>query len=341
MKKLLPLIALLFLAACAHHANNERVINRIAFGSCIDTNMHPMLDTFVKQDFDLALMIGDNIYADTTNMTVMRRKYDALKASPFWQALRKKAPVLATWDDHDFGANDAGGNYPMKRESQELFCDFMDEPKSSPLRQQEGIYHARIFGPAGKRVQILMLDTRYFRSNTETGINNVEPSGGKYVPTKDTNTTILGEKQWQWLEAELRKPAEVRVMVCSFQFISEFHGGEAWANFPHEKIRMLELISKTKANGVVFISGDRHWAELSKMPGLAGETFYDVTSSSLTQNHPRGTPTPNKYRDVSTTYHKPNMGMILIDWKNPRPEITLQVLDTNATVRIERTFTAQ
>ena len=332
------IVAVFLLGGCATRSEadySKRVVQRIAFGSCMDTNQHPMLDRFLGTDFDLALMLGDNIYADTTNMAVMARKYRAMKESEFWQGLRRKAPLMATWDDHDMGGNDAGADYPLKEESQELFFDFLDVAKDSARRKQEGVYSAGIFGPAGKRVQVILLDTRYFRSRPATGQNNVVPSGGRYVPHPDTNTTLLGAAQWEWLEAQLRKPAELRIIGSSIQFISEFSGAEAWANFPHEKRRMLGLIEKTKARGVIFISGDRHWAELSRMERPGSYALYDLTSSALTQIHPRGTPTPNKFRE-GPTWHRPNMGLITIEWREDGgPAVRLQLIDVDGVVRIE------
>jgi len=295
-----------------------------------------MLDRVLRTDFDLFILLGDNIYADTTNADVMQRKYDALKGSLFFRGLREKAPLLATWDDHDYGANDAGAEYPMKRASQRLFLDFMDEPEDSPRRRREGVYDAPVFGPPGQRVQVILLDVRSFRSALSTGVNNVVPSGGKYVPNPDPNATMLGDAQWAWLEEQLKVPAEVRIIGTGIQFISEFSGGEAWANLPREKQRMLDLLAKTKANGVIFLSGDRHWAELSRLNRPAHYPLYDLTSSALTQKHPRGTPTPNRYRADPTTYHDANFGLIKIDWKAAGPEVTLQLLDVDGRVRINR-----
>jgi alkaline phosphatase D len=310
----------------------DKAITRIAFGSCMNTNAHPMLNTFLKVPWDVGVMLGDNIYADTTNRGVMERNYAEMKESAFWKKLRRKGPVLATWDDHDFGWNDAGTEYPMKAQSQRLFLEFMDEPPDSPRWTREGVYDAYLFGPPGKRVQIIMLDTRYFRSTLSTGINNVVPSGGRYMPSTDTNKTMLGETQWKWFEEQLHVRAEVRVIGSSIQFISEFSGAEAWANFPHEKKRMLDLIQNV--NGVLFISGDRHWAELSRLDRPGSEPLYDLTSSALTQKHARGTPTPNKFRDGATTYHDANMGLIVIDWKGSEPVLTLQLLDLHGKTRI-------
>lgn len=319
----------------ANAASDSEPLREIAFGSCINTNTHPMLDKTLEIPFDLFVLLGDNIYADTTKMEVMRQKYDSLKESGFYRALRKKSPIMATWDDHDFGANDAGGDYPMKVESQKLFMDFFDEPEDSPRRKREGVYDARVFGPVGQRVQVILLDTRYFRSRLATGENNVVPSGGRYIPHPDPEATILGAAQWRWLEEQLRVPSEIRIIGSSIQFISEFSGAEAWANVPREKQRMLELLKHTKANGVIFISGDRHWAELSRLDRDGDYPLFDFTSSALTQKHPRGTPTPNIYRD-GPTYHDANVGVISIDWTATKPSVRLRLLDVNGNVRIEK-----
>jgi alkaline phosphatase D len=325
-------------SGCASRRISESpTLTRIAFGSCINPATHPMLDRTLTLPFDLFVLLGDNIYADTTNMMVMAEKYRVRKESTFFQALRKKAPLLATWDDHDFGWNDAGSNYAQRVESQKLFLDFLDEPSNSPRRQREGIYDARVFGPAGKRVQVILLDTRYFRSALATGQNNIQPSGGKYIPHPDPNVTMLGEAQWAWLEEQLRVPAEVRVIASSIQFLSEFSGAEAWANLPREKQRMLDLLHATRANGVVFISGDRHWAELSRLDRPGDYPLYDLTASALTEPHNRGTPTPNRLRD-GPTYHDVNVGMLTIDWSEAKPSALIQDIDVNGVVRIEKRF---
>ena len=315
--------------------DTSKPVSAIAFGSCMNTNSHPMLKTFLQQRWDLAVMLGDNIYADTTNATVMRAKYEQMKGSEFWQTLRSRGPVLATWDDHDFGWNDSGAEYSMKQESQRLFLEFMDEPADSERRKRDGVYDARIFGLTGQRVQIILLDTRYFRSTLSTGVHNAEPSGGRYVPSPDANRTMLGAAQWRWLEEQFQAPAELRVIASSIQFISEFSGAEAWANMPHEKQRMLDLIERTERAGggrILFISGDRHWAELSRIDRAGLPPLYDLTSSALTQKHGRGTPTPNRFRE-GPTYHDANMGLILIDWD--KREVTLRLLDAEGRARME------
>src|SRR5205085_5585100 len=113
----------------------------------------PIWDSVAAAKPDLFLFLGDNIYADTTDMTVMRQKYAKLAAIPSFQRVRQACPILATWDDHDYGADDAGADYPAKEASQKEFLNFWGVPADSPRRQQKGVYSAAVFGPPGQRVQ--------------------------------------------------------------------------------------------------------------------------------------------------------------------------------------------
>ena len=83
-----------------------------------------------------------------------------------YQALRREVPVVATWDDHDYGWNNSGAAYSMKKEARQIFCDFFSEPANSPRRRQpDGIYTSYIYGPVGQRTQIVLLDGRYERTD--------------------------------------------------------------------------------------------------------------------------------------------------------------------------------
>ena len=112
-------------------------LSRIAFGSCATQERpQPIWDAVAGHRPELLLLLGDNIYADTKDMDVMRAKYAKLAAMPGFQAIRKACPILATWDDHDLGANDAGSEYPKKDESQKIFLDFFGDPADSPRRHR-------------------------------------------------------------------------------------------------------------------------------------------------------------------------------------------------------------
>src|SRR4051812_18194719 len=84
------------------------VLHRVAYGSCAHQDRpQPIWDAVVAAKPELFLFIGDTVYGDTKDMAVLKKKYDKLAALPGWQKLVKACPVLATWDDHDMGANDA------------------------------------------------------------------------------------------------------------------------------------------------------------------------------------------------------------------------------------------
>lgn len=300
----------------------ETALSRIAFGSCAHQDKpQPIWDRVDAFDPQLFLFLGDNIYGDTRDMAVLRAKYAKLAAKPGFQRLRRKTPCLAIWDDHDYGENDAGREYPMKQASKDIFLDFWMEPKASPRRSRAGNYTSTIIGPDGRRVQIIMPDNRWFRSGL-LGITEEPKDRGPYLVNSDPAATMLGAEQWDWLEAELKKPAELRIFASSTQVLADAPGYEAWINYQADHQRLLDLIDFADVNGLIMISGDTHYAELSRLVEGVPYPLYDLTSSGLTEVWPfLG---PNRLR-VGEGFMGQNYGRILIDWEQRDPEIRLEV----------------
>lgn len=325
----------LFLMAPSAFANDKLVLSRIAFGSCARQDKpQPIWEAVVAAKPDLFLSLGDNIYGDTQDMAVMKKKYDQLAAIPGWQKLKATCPILATWDDHDYGVNDGGAEYPKKDESQQLFLDFFGIAKDSPRRTQKGVYHAETFGPPEKRVQVILLDTRYFRSPLQKRKTKV-PGEGPYEASSDQKATMLGDAQWKWLGEQLKVPARLRILVSSVQVVPQDHAWEKWYNFPHERERLFKLIKDTKAAGLVAISGDRHLAELSMMDAGIGYPIYDLTSSGLTEASARWRKFEVNRHRVATMNWGNNFGLITVDWAKEDPVIRLQIRDEEGEVTIQ------
>lgn len=336
MQRILPLVVGLLLSVSFTHAGEKTVLNRIAFGSCArQDKLQPIWDAIVATKPDLYLALGDNIYGDTEDMALMKKKYDLLAAIPGWQKLKAACPILATWDDHDYGVNDGGADYPKRDESQQLFLDFFGVPKNSPRRTQKGIYHAEVFGPPEKRVQVLMLDTRYFRSALKKKAGKTPFGEGPYEPSGDPKATLLGEAQWQWLEAQLKVPAKIRILASSIQVVPQDHGWEKWMNLPHERERLFKLLKDTNAGGIVCVSGDRHLAELSMMDPGIGYPLYDVTSSGLTEASQKWRKLEVNRHRVATMNWGNNFGLITIDWAQDDPQIRLQIRDGAGEVTLQ------
>ena len=107
---------------------SEDPVTKIAFGSCnkprLERKHESIYQAILDQKPDLFLFIGDNIYGDTTDMKVFRKRYQALAKMKGYRDLQAQTRVLATWDDHDYGTNDGGKSYSKRKESQQLFLDF-------------------------------------------------------------------------------------------------------------------------------------------------------------------------------------------------------------------------
>ncbi|MGB0714688.1 MAG: alkaline phosphatase D family protein [Phycisphaerae bacterium] len=301
---------------------------KIAFGSCAkEREEQPIWLEIIATNPDLFLFIGDNQYADlwmkdgkmvmapVEDISRIREAYAELGSKPGYQRLQRHCPIMATWDDHDFGANDGGRDYPLRKQSQQAFLDFFGFWDTAPIRQQEGIYQARTFERGGHAVQVIMLDTRYHRDTLERGKRPGAP--GPYIGTTDTSKTVLGEAQWKWLKKELLRPADVRIIASSIQVVADEHGFETWGNFPHERQRLYDLIDETNASGVLFVSGDRHLMEISRDTGRGADMkvpypMWDFTSSGLTQRA-QAVKERNSYR-IGPVRRETNFGVVEIVW---------------------------
>jgi alkaline phosphatase D len=253
-------------------------------------------------------------------MDTLRAKYDRQKSNPVYQQLRQSTQVIGVWDDHDYGVNDGGKEYPKRKESQQVMLDFLDVPANSPLRTQEGAYSAHTYGPKGQRVKVILLDGRYFR-------DPLKKNGKDNVP--DPSGDMLGEAQWRWLENQLtNSDADVHIIGSGIQVLPEEHVYEKWANFPTARKRLLDLLAKTKPKGALLLSGDRHMAEVSRVsvPGL-GYDLFDITSSGLTHvSKPHIE--PNKHR-VGEMITELNYGLISINWAKKPLTATVSIKGDN------------
>ena len=311
---------LLFVLTVSLKCSAQKPIERIAFGSCGHQIGEQLIwNSVVALNPELWIWLGDNIYADTEDMEVLRRKYQQLGDNYNYQLLKDKCPVIATWDDHDFGVNDGGKEYPKRAESQKEFLEFFREPITSARWKQEGVYTTYEYGIDENRVKVVLLDTRYHRD---------EP---------DTDGDMLGEAQWEWLENEFRKStAKVVLVGSSVQFVSNQHPFETWGHFPSARERMLKLIKETGVKGVIFLSGDRHFAEISKLDQAdMPYPIYDYMCSGLTHANNLMIE-KNPYRMKQKTYYHRNFGMILFDWENQ--SVTLQNRKVNQKVSFEHTI---
>lgn len=331
------------------------VISKIAFGSCAMQWLdQPIWKAVLKHKPGLFLFLGDAIYGDfdgkqafiPTEQTLLR-DWGKLGAQPGYKSLREQVPIMATWDNHDYAKHDGGAEFTLKEMSKKAFLDFFDEPKDSARRQRDGVYDAKIFGSKGQWVQVILLDNRWFRgplipdtrSEEERKALGISGSMG-LTPNKDPSVTLLGEPQWQWLEEQLRKPADIRLINSGTQIVNDAKGMQEWGNFPIERKKLFDLVTKTGAKGVLLLSGNVHYTEVSKTDE-GPYPLYDFTSSGMTHNSVAYAELKNPYR-VDGPYTKNNFGLIEIDWQaKPAVTIALKTIGLDGAVVSEHKVSLQ
>jgi alkaline phosphatase D len=211
--------------------------------------------------------------------------------------------------------------------------DFWQVPENSPRRTHPGIYGAHRFDFDNKALQIILLDTRTFRDSLKRNKKPIADDSefkNDYQPDPDESKTLLGDEQWKWLEAQLREPADVRIICSSIQFGHEYNGWESWTNLPNEQDKMVRLIRETRAAGTMFISGDVHWGEISQRNFENLFPLFDVTASGLTEEWYNVE--PSKHR-VGEAVRENHFGMIEIDWTASAPSISMSIVDGAGTIR--------
>jgi alkaline phosphatase D len=290
-------------------------LTRIAFGSCADQDKpQPIWDAILAYRPDLFIFAGDNVYGDfnTADAANLRRAYALAEDIEGYSRLRDSVSHLAVWDDHDYGVNDGGGDFPHKALSKDLFLDFWKVAATDIRRTRDGIYDSRIIGPPGMRVQVILLDVRWFRSPLKPTDQRGAPGKERYLPDPDPAKTMLGPIQWTWLAEELRRPAELRLIVSSTQVLAEGHGWERWGNFPLERQKLIDTIRDSDAKGVVLLSGDRHVGALYRETPPGMPPLYEVTSSGLNMVYwAAKEPGPNR---LGALYPAANFGVVDVDW---------------------------
>lgn len=300
----------------------DQTLTRIGFGSCLDQKKpQPIWTDIIAARPQLFLMLGDNVYGDikSPDLSELEIAYRDQLAHPEFGAARQGLAFLPMWDDHDYGRNDAGGDFEHREGSERLFRAFWQLPRAQT--DGPGLAYARTFGPPGRRVQIIMLDARSFRSPLKVKAQTLN-AWGKYEPDEDAGKTMLGAAQWAWLERELRRPAEVRLVVSGIQVLSQGHGFERWGNLPRERERLLRLIESTGASGTILLSGDRHMGAFYAGRLGNGQHLPEITSSSLNRSY-------GPSRDARTSelasdfYHVENFGIVDIDWEKARVRVAL------------------
>lgn len=334
MKKIIFLsLSLIFLSCKTTQKPSKDDSFKIAFGSCnLQDNDQSYWELIGSENPDIFIWGGDNIYADTKDMVEMERMYNQQKTNAYYQKFIYQIDnkVYGTWDDHDYGLNDGGVNWKYKDESQQLLLDFLDV-KDSERRNRKGVYSSETIKVKDHKIKVIILDTRYFRSDLQKSLNQSK----RYKASQDAELTLLGEKQWKWLDEELKESdADYHLIVSSIQVLSHQHGFETWGNFPSEVEKLENLLVKHQVKNPLILSGDRHISEFSQkeIDGL-GVPLTDFTSSGLTHAYTSFSGEENEYR-VGKVVPKISYGLIEFDFE--KNQLLLEIKSTKNNKQLQK-----
>ena len=253
----------------------------IAIGSCFyladDDPVWPgrnygggfgIFDAIADKKPDVMLWLGDSLYylppdfLDPSSMAARQRRQRGFEPL---QKLLTAVPQLAIWDDHDFGPNDADASYTMKGESLTLFQRYWANP-SWGLPDVPGTFGVARWGD----VLFFLLDDRYYRTP------NLWPDGA--------DKTMFGTRQLDWLkQALVSAPKQsLKIIAGGSQFWNRVSRFEGWHRFATEQQSFAAWLLTQKIEGVLFLSGDRHFGEVLKIDRPGAYPLYEFTSSPLT-----------------------------------------------------------
>ena len=298
--------------SCAYF--NETIYDRPGkpYGSNYQT-----FTQIARQKPDLMIWLGDNVYfreVDWYTRSGMQHRYTHDRAIPELQPLLASTSHYAIWDDHDFGPDNADGSWIHKETAWEVFRDFWGNPTFG-VNGQKGCTTQFQYAD----VDFFLLDNRYFRT----------PNNCKTCPDR----SLLGKEQLQWfLSALSNSRAPFKVIAVGGQVVttSKTNAETLFHYFPAERDTILKFIERENIKGVIFLTGDLHYSELSAMKNGAGNWVYDLTASPFTSGAftDAATKEINEYRVPGTAVGEHNFGLLRFSGPRKQREVEVKVINS-------------
>jgi len=276
---------------------------RFAFVSCVgDRDYHAAAawgELAARRNIDLLLMLGDNHYANSTDLQKQRAYYLMHRSVGGFQALTAQVPCYAVWDDHDFGHNDSDTTEPNKETSLRAFKEWWANP-SYGEENVPGVYFKFSRGD----VDFFMLDVRYHRSPDKA--------------EKNDQKTMLGDAQFAWLKRELKASKAKLKFIASGSVFDSKGSLDSWALYPHARRALLDFLREEVGDGVILISGDRHFSAGYQVEGR----FIEITSGPMGSSNATATVTDELWLSCSTG----RMWSIFeVDTTKPEPAVAYEL----------------
>lgn len=296
---------------------------KIAIGSCSFINeksddrpkpygsSYEIFNAILDKDPDLMLWLGDNTYLRTPDFLTergIRHRHRHTRATPELQALLGSVHHYATWDDHDYGPNDSDRSYVNKKIAERVFNDYWGNLNTDAVGNGGITQHF-----AFNDVEVFMLDNRYHRAPNRS---------------KNENKAYFGKDQIEWLiDALTASRAPFKLVVSGGQVISDAAKYENYATYPGEREYLLKRIEEERIEGVIFLSGDRHHTEISKLDRPQAYPLIDITCSPLTSGTHKRRDEGNTLQVPDKYFYEHNFGILEITGVRTDRKLLLQIYD--------------
>lgn len=288
-----------------------------------------IFDAIAAKQPDLMLWLGDNLYfqrPDFLDPEAMAARHRRQRAFAPLARLLTATSHIAIWDDHDFGWNNADGSYPLKGEALRLFKLYWANP-SFGLPELPGVFGFAMYGD----VDLLLTDGRYYRSHAQ-------------LPDSPAKT-MFGAAQLEWIKGSLLNArGAVKILAGGSQFWNAASRYDGLYQFPTEQKALADFLLAQRIDGLLFVSGDRHFTELLRIARPGAYPLYEFTSSPLTSS-PWETPEAGERNNpqvvAGTLVGKRQFGLIRISGPGNARRIALESYDQTGTLLWQQQLNAR
>ena len=238
---------------------------RLAIGSCAASEDQPVWGRILAAAPDAMVWLGDTPYIDSTQLVTARARHRAFLALPSLSELLRRVPLWSTWDDHDYGRDNADGTLEGKAASRQAYIEY--RAQASYGADDEGIYTRVRYGP----VEVFLLDARWFAGLERAASDPEAPS-------------CLGHTQWAWLQEALRVSDAPFKLIAS-GMVWHDKGGRSqddWATYAAERDALFAFLGEARVGGCVLLGGDVHACQHAVFEDTAaGYPLHELVVSPL------------------------------------------------------------
>lgn len=286
--------------------------------------LYQIFETIKKQKPDFMIWGGDNVYLrqyEWESWTGVVHRYTHDRKTTEMQELLANVHHYAIVDDHDFGPNDSDGGFPFKDMTTRAFQTFWaNPPKIAGLESSTSFF-------SWYDADFFMLDNRYYRSPN-------------YLISDEK--TQLGKKQLQWLkDALVFSKASFKFILIGGQFLNAYPSYESYTNYGFNKEReeIINFIYEQKVRNVVFITGDRHYTDLSILKKRGQPDIMDITLSPFTSGpNTHAMKEQNYLRVEGTTVMERNFGLLKLKGDRKHRKLEISVIGTEGNLIWKKEF---